>query len=115
MTIRSAELVKYQKCPVHLKNIFQLISFTYMPRSRNQFVEAIATLASMLKLLDNAPLKPIDIQARGDPAYCLNVEEEPNGELGYHNVKVFLKKKLIIPMPMQLTGEQYNVWPTISF
>lgn len=32
----------------------------------------------VLKILDNAPWKPIDIEVKVDPNYCLNVEKEPD-------------------------------------
>ena len=46
------KLVPYQKCASRLNPKFRDITFAYLPRAHNQFVDASATLASMVKLLD---------------------------------------------------------------
>lgn len=56
--------------------MFQFISFTYMPRVINKISRCY--FGSMLKIPDNTPLKLIDIEVRNNPAYELNVEEEPD-------------------------------------
>lgn len=67
--------------------------FTYMLRTKNQFADAPATLASMLKTPNDTPLQTIDIDRRDDPAYFLNVEEELDGNPWYHDVKMFYKEE----------------------
>lgn len=42
----------------------------------------------MLKILDKAPLKPINTERRDVSAYCINVEEEPDGKPWYHDVTI---------------------------
>lgn len=37
---------KYHKCLTHQRDMFQFISFTYLPKVKNQFVDSLATLAS---------------------------------------------------------------------
>ena len=44
------KLIPYQKCVNHLIPKFQNITFAYLPQAHNQFAEALATLASMVKL-----------------------------------------------------------------
>ena len=47
---RDAKLIPYQKCVSRLILKFQNITFAYLPQAQNQFTDALATLASMVKL-----------------------------------------------------------------
>ena len=47
---RDAKLIPYQKCVSRLILKFQNITFAYLPQAQNQFIDALATLASMVKL-----------------------------------------------------------------
>lgn len=62
--IKSPELAKHHKCPMHLKGKFQSISFLHVSWSRNHFTDALATLALMLTISDNARLRPVDVETR---------------------------------------------------
>jgi hypothetical protein len=44
-----------------------------------KFEDALPTLASMTKIDCGVDLQPLQIEARDSPAYCLNIEEEPDG------------------------------------
>ena len=46
---RDTKLIPYQKCDSRLISKFQNITFAYLPRAHNQFADALATLASMVK------------------------------------------------------------------
>ena len=47
---QDTKLIPYQKCVNCLIPKFQNITFTYLPWAHNQFTDAMATLASMVKL-----------------------------------------------------------------
>lgn len=49
-----------------------------------KFSDALPTLASMTKIDCGVDLQPLQISARDSPAYCLNIEEEPDGR-NYRN------------------------------
>ena len=49
---RDTKLILYQKCVNRLIPKFRVITFAYLPQAHNQFANALATLASMVKLLE---------------------------------------------------------------
>ena len=58
---------------------FEEISFDYLPRSHNQFADALATLSSMLQVTDGLNIDPLQIDILKEPAYCMVIEEELDG------------------------------------
>lgn len=62
-----------------------------MPRSKNQFADTLATLASMLKILI-LHLKHIDIEVSDDLVYCLNKKKSLMLNLSIMMWKNFLKE-----------------------
>ena len=69
------KLIPYQKCVNHLILMFRNITFAYFPRAHNQFADALATLASMVKLVEGDEMWQFFIEVCGVPAYCTNIEE----------------------------------------
>ena len=49
---RDSKLVPYHRHLTEMTEAFEAISFTYIPRSENQFADALATLASMIQVSD---------------------------------------------------------------
>ena len=45
----------------HLISKFQDIKFAYLPRAHNQFADTLATLASMVKLLEGDDMRQLHI------------------------------------------------------
>ncbi|GLT27542.1 hypothetical protein SLA2020_025290 [Shorea laevis] len=58
---------------------FRFISFEYMPRSKNQFADALATLASMVQISDEDQIQPLKIDVHRNPAYCMEIGQEIDG------------------------------------
>ena len=58
---------------------------------------ALATLASMVKLLEGDNMRQLRIEVYGIPAYCMNIEEcmsvevEANEKPWYHDIKACIK------------------------
>ncbi|XP_039162751.1 uncharacterized protein LOC120290530 [Eucalyptus grandis] len=50
---RDVKFITYHEYLEDLIKKFDEISFDYLPRSQNQFVDALATLSSMLQVVDN--------------------------------------------------------------
>ncbi|RVW95266.1 hypothetical protein CK203_034228 [Vitis vinifera] len=47
---------------------FDYLRYTYPPRAQNQFVDALATLASMIDIPTDATVRPLLIESRSAPA-----------------------------------------------
>ncbi len=61
-----------------------------MARDKNQFTDALATLASMACISAENLIEPLEIEANEHLAYCY-VIEEADGELWYADIKRYLK------------------------
>ena len=63
------KLIPYQKCVNHLIPMFRNITFAYFPWAHNQFADALATLASMVKLAEGDEMRQLSIEICGVLAY----------------------------------------------
>ena len=72
---------------------FRNITFAYLPRAHNQFTDALATLASMVKLSEGDDMRQLRIEVHSILTYCMNIEEsmsvevETDGKPWYHDIK----------------------------
>ncbi|KAA3481021.1 RNA-directed DNA polymerase (Reverse transcriptase), Ribonuclease H-like protein [Gossypium australe] len=55
---------------------FDEITFNYLPRDENQMADALATLASMIKINRPDDMRPIQMSIFEVPAHCYNMEEK---------------------------------------
>lgn len=56
---------------------FERIKFTYLSRTKNQFADALATLASMVEIPEGVKMRPIEVEQRDEPRwYCNQIREE---------------------------------------
>jgi len=73
------------------------MTFAYLPRAHNQFSDALATLASMVKLSEEDDMRQLRIEVCGIPAYCMNIKECMSVEVKadrkpwYHDIKAYIK------------------------
>ena len=73
------------------------ITFAYLPQAQNQFTDALATLASMVKLSYRDDMRQLRIDVHDIPSYCMDVEEcmsvevEADGKPWYHDIKAYIK------------------------
>ena len=58
---KEEHLKPYQAYLERVCQKFTKIEYTYMPRSQNQFIDALATLASLVQIPMNTFMQPIDI------------------------------------------------------
>ena len=90
-------MIPYKKCVTHLIPKFRNITFAYLIQAHNQFVDALATLVSMVKLAEGDDMQQLHIEVHGVLAYsmnieeCMNVEVEIDGKPRYHDIKVCIK------------------------
>ncbi|XP_016709061.1 uncharacterized protein [Gossypium hirsutum] len=89
------KLISYQKLVLELIDVFDDITFCYLPRDENQMADALATLASMIRLNKREDMKPIQISIYEAPAYCYNIieEEEKDDYPWYHNILRYVKNR----------------------
>ncbi|PKI42566.1 hypothetical protein CRG98_037046 [Punica granatum] len=69
---------------------FEKISFTYTPRMKNQFVDALATLASMASITKGNLIEPLEIEIIKGPAYY-DAIEATDAKPWYEDIKDFLQ------------------------
>uniref|UniRef100_A0A2N9ETJ5 Uncharacterized protein n=1 Tax=Fagus sylvatica TaxID=28930 RepID=A0A2N9ETJ5_FAGSY len=64
---RDPKLIPYQRYISRLVPKFKYITFTYTPRAHNHFADALATLASLIKLVEGDDVRPLRIETRDIP------------------------------------------------
>ncbi|XP_056166385.1 uncharacterized protein LOC130137895 [Syzygium oleosum] len=72
---------------------FNEISFDYLSRSHNQFVNALAMHSSMLQVTNGLEIEPLRIEVLTRPAHCMAVTEEPDGKSWYYDIMNYIKEQ----------------------
>jgi ribonuclease HI len=96
---RDPKLIPYQRYISRLVPKFKYVTFTYTPRAHNHFADALATLVSLIKLAEGDDVRPLRIETRDIPAYCVCVEECMNVEADiddkpwYYDIKRFIQDR----------------------
>uniref|UniRef100_A0A2N9GXD9 Integrase catalytic domain-containing protein n=1 Tax=Fagus sylvatica TaxID=28930 RepID=A0A2N9GXD9_FAGSY len=96
---RDPKLIPYQRYISRLVPKFKYVTFTYTPRAHNHFADALATLASLIKLVEGDDVRPLRIETRDIPAYCvcieecMNVEAEIDNKPWYYDIKRFIQDR----------------------
>ena len=71
---RDVRLRSYHAYLELLVGRFDDLRYTHMPRAQNQFVDALATLASMVDILVDVIVCPLLIESRSTPTYCCLID-----------------------------------------
>ena len=89
---RAMKLRPYHAYLELLVGRFDNLSYTHLPRVQNQFVDALATLASMIDILEGVVVRPLLVETRSVPAYCSLIDESgfDDGLPWYHDIYHFL-------------------------
>ncbi|XP_039161740.1 uncharacterized protein LOC108954357 [Eucalyptus grandis] len=88
-----AKFLPYHEYLEDLVKEFEEILFEYLPRSHNQFVDALVTLSSMLQVTDGLKVEPLKIEVLLKPTYCMIVTEEPDGKSWYYDIMNYIQKQ----------------------
>ncbi|KAA3466169.1 Gypsy retrotransposon integrase-like protein 1 [Gossypium australe] len=72
---RDPKLINYRGIVMGLIEEFNYITFSYLPREENQMADALASLASMIKISKQEDMKPIQMSIYEVPTHCYNVDE----------------------------------------
>ena len=70
---------------------FKEVSFTYIPRTQNQFVDALATLASMIQITKESRVQPLRVGVEEEPAFYLVIKEALAEGPWYQDIKTYLQ------------------------
>ena len=71
---------------------FEELRYIHMPRAENQFVDVLATLASVIGIPTGVTVRPLLIEIRSTPAYCCLIGdiEDHDGLPWYHDIYQFM-------------------------
>ncbi|XP_030461335.1 uncharacterized protein LOC115681508 [Syzygium oleosum] len=61
-------------------------------QTENQFADALATLSSMLQVMEGLDIEPLKIEILTCLAYCSAIADEPNEKPWYHDIMNYLQK-----------------------
>ncbi|GKV46606.1 hypothetical protein SLEP1_g53580 [Rubroshorea leprosula] len=86
---KDPKLIPYHQNLETLIKKFRFISLNHMPRTKNQFADALATLASMIQISKDEVIKPLVIEISQESAHCMEikVDDQP----WFHDIKQFLQ------------------------
>ncbi|XP_031392752.1 uncharacterized protein LOC116204685 [Punica granatum] len=87
---KDPKLVPYHKYLEELTKNFENISFTYTPRMKNQFADALAMLASLLSITKENLIEPLKFEIAKGPTYC-DMIEAVDGKPWCANIKHLLQ------------------------
>ncbi|XP_016750625.1 uncharacterized protein [Gossypium hirsutum] len=92
---RDPKLINYRKLVWDLIKVFDDITFYYLPRDENQMADALATLASMIRVNGRENMKPIQMSIYEAPAHCCSIddEEERDDYPWYYDILRYVKSR----------------------
>ncbi|XP_016722583.1 uncharacterized protein [Gossypium hirsutum] len=89
------KLIEYRGLVLELIKKFNDITFCYLSRDKIQMADALATLASMVKVNKQEDVKPIQMSIYEVPAHCYKIEEEEKEDdhLWHHDIPRYVKDR----------------------
>ncbi|XP_052479595.1 uncharacterized protein LOC128034795 [Gossypium raimondii] len=91
---RDLKLISYRKLVLELIEEFDDITFCYLLQDENQMADALATLASMIKVNRQEDMKPIWMSIYETPAHCCNIKEgEKDDSHWYQDILRYVKNR----------------------
>nr|XP_027090324.1 uncharacterized protein LOC113711359 [Coffea arabica] len=88
---KDSKILPYHCSLLTLAKQFQNLEFRHLPRARNAFADALATLASMIQYPDELKIEPIQIQFQDKPAHCWAIDKPSDNVPWYNDIKEFLR------------------------
>ncbi|XP_058103439.1 uncharacterized protein LOC131247010 [Magnolia sinica] len=91
---KDEKLIPYHVYLENLSEEFDEVTFSYMPRAKNQFADALTTLASMLEIPKGIFEWGLTVELQEEPAFCLQIDEveaSPSSHPWYTDIKEYLK------------------------
>ena len=72
--IKEEKLMPYHECLQKWALKFNKIQYQYVPRMQNQIADILATMASMMDGPKEDKTRPIVVEQKEEPAYCMSIE-----------------------------------------
>ncbi|XP_071909709.1 uncharacterized protein [Coffea arabica] len=88
---KDSKILPYHCNLLNLARQIQSLEFRHLPRARNAFADALATLSSMIQYPDELGIEPIRIQLQDKPAHCWVVDKTSGKSPWYNDIKEFIK------------------------
>ncbi|XP_059310114.1 uncharacterized protein LOC132061289 [Lycium ferocissimum] len=114
MATKNAKILPYVNLTQKLCKKFKKIDFKHTPTTENEFADALATIASIIKHPESSHIDPLEVSLKEEHAYCSHVEAEPDGKPWYIDIKVYLKKEYIPRTPRATKRKLSGEWPMDS-
>ncbi|XP_070007744.1 uncharacterized protein [Nicotiana sylvestris] len=89
---KNTKILPYLYYVQELMKRFIKIEFKHVLRIQNKFVDALATLNSMIQHPNKNFVDHIPVRIHSQLAYCAHVEEETDGNLWFYDIKEYLAK-----------------------
>ncbi|XP_070029977.1 uncharacterized protein [Nicotiana sylvestris] len=90
---KNTKILPYLYHVQELMNRFTKIEFKHIPRIQNEFVDALATMSSMIQHPNKNFIDPIPVRIHNRSAYYAHIEEEMDGNSWFHDMKEYLAKR----------------------
>ncbi|KAA3468858.1 RNA-directed DNA polymerase (Reverse transcriptase), Ribonuclease H [Gossypium australe] len=91
---RNPKLINYRRIVMGLIEEFDDITFSYLSREENQMADALATLASMIRISKQEDMKPIQMSIYEASAHCYNVDEgERDDHPWYQDILLYVRNR----------------------
>nr|XP_027093668.1 uncharacterized protein LOC113714071 [Coffea arabica] len=94
---KDSKILPYHCNLLNLARQFQSLEFRHLPRARNAFADALATLSSMIQYPNELGIEPIQIQLQDKPAHCWVVDDSSGNSPWYNDIKEFIKTESYLP------------------
>ncbi|XP_050259030.1 uncharacterized protein LOC126704031 [Quercus robur] len=109
--IKEERLMQYHECLQKWASKFSKIQYQYVPRMQNQIADALATMASMMDGIKEDEARPIVVEQKEEPAYCMTIEEgeENNGEGEWYSDILQYHKDGTYPKSID-KNDQLTIW-----
>ncbi|XP_070008307.1 uncharacterized protein [Nicotiana sylvestris] len=89
---KNSKILPYLHHVQEFRKRFTKTEFQHVPRVQNDFVDALATLSSMIQHPDKNFIDLIPVKIYDQPTYCAHVEEEADRKPWFHDIKEYLAK-----------------------
>ncbi|XP_070023407.1 uncharacterized protein [Nicotiana sylvestris] len=89
---KNSKILSYLYHIHELRKRFTKTDFQHVPKIQNEFVDALATLSSLIQHLEKNFIDLIPEKIHDQLAYCAHVEEKADGKPWFHDIKEYLVK-----------------------
>ncbi|XP_059315782.1 uncharacterized protein LOC132066494 [Lycium ferocissimum] len=89
---KNEKIIPYVRLVQRLVDRFREVKFKHIPRTQNEFVDALATIASMIQHPDSRYIVAVKIEIKDRPLLCFCRRSLPMEKPWYVDIKMFLEK-----------------------